>query len=301
MEELFFFPESQENNNANENFYVVNGSKCDLLNQETPCSRIRNDWSIVLVKSGIISFNDKRKTISKGEIFIFPPNEKQDFTYSKNASFVWLFLNGKEVPSIIEKFSIPILKSCIVRQDNLLLMLDNIANEYLSKSVGYEEIASLYAKMFLCSIKRELNVHGAKSKDHLKNIVFSMYSNPHISNTECAEICFMSRENFIRAFKAQYGMTPHKFKQNIIITRAKELLTKTNLTITAISETLGFSDNPLYFNNYFKNVVGMYPLKFRTTNQTENLKKTPQKRQKSLKKANNFDIQLAQKAPDLNR
>ncbi len=285
MEELFIFPQSQENQNVDENFYIVNCSKCDLLQQESSCSRVRTDWSILLVKSGAISFRDSHETVAKGEIYIFPPNANQDFIYNKNSSFFWLFLNGKDVPLIIEKFSIPTLKPCAIRQENLLFLLDNIVKEYLSKSVGYEEIASLYAKAFLYAIKRELNVHETKTKDHIKNIVFSMYSNPHISNTECAEICFMSRENFIRAFKAQYGMTPHKFKQNIIITRAKELLTKTNLTITAISETLGFSDNPLYFNNYFKNVVGMYPLKFRTTNQTENLKKETAKTTKKSKKS----------------
>ncbi len=287
MQELFLFPEPQENNNSNENFYIVNGSKCDILDQETSCSRVRNDWSIVLVKSGSITFRDRRETVSKGEIFIFPPDQKQDFIYSKNTSCFWLFLNGKEVPLIVEKFAIPTLVSCVIKQENLILLLDNIAKEYLAKNVGYEELASLYAKMFLCSIKRELNMHSAKSKDHLKNIVFSMYSNPHISNTECAELCFMSRENFIRAFKAQYGMTPHKFKQNIIITRAKELLIKSNLTITAISETLGFSDNPLYFNNYFKNVVGMYPLKFRTLHQSSNVKNNTPPRKKDTKSKKN--------------
>ena len=287
MEELFIFPESQENKNANENFYIVNCSKCDLLHQDLACSRVRKDWSIVLVRAGAISFHDRHETVSKGEIFIFPPEQKQDFSYAKNSAFFWLFLGGDEVQKIIEKFEIPTLKSCSVRSENLIMLLDNIVREYQAKSVGYEEIASLYAKAFLYTIKRELNTKETKSKDHLKNIVFSMYSNPHISNTECAEICFMSRENFIRAFKAQYGMTPHKFKQNIIISRAKELLTKTNLTITAISETLGFSDNPLYFNNYFKNVVGMYPLKFRTENHVKVAKNStpPRKNHKKTTKS----------------
>ncbi len=284
MEELFIFPESQENKNANENFYIANCSKCDLLHQETSCKRVRSDWSILLIRAGGISFLDNHESVTKGEIYIFQPDEKQDFLYAKNSSFFWLFLGGKEVPSIIEKFSIPVSKPCAVKQENLLLILDNIVKEYLAKNVGYEDIAHLYAKAFLYTIKRELNVHETKTKDHLKNIVFSMYSNPHISNTECAELCFMSRENFIRAFKAQYGMTPHKFKQNIIVTRAKELLTKTNLTVTAISETLGFSENPLYFNNYFKNIVGMYPLKFRTQNQLKNTQKDGAKSTKRTKK-----------------
>ena len=176
-------------------------------------------------------------------------------------------MGGKEADLIIEKLALPTLIPCQVRQETLVLILDGIIKEFLTKNIGYEEVATLSAKAFLYNLKREMSAHVVKGKEHLKSIVFSMYSNPHISNTECAEICFMSRENFIRAFKAQYGMTPHKFKQNIIITRAKELLTKTNLTITAISEMLGFSENPLYFNNYFKNIVGMYPLKFRTENQ----------------------------------
>ena len=284
MEEFFIFPESQENLNANEDFYIVNCSKCDSIQQDLSVNRVRKDWSIVIVETGSITLRNQNKNVSKGDFFIFPPNSPQDFFYSKNASFFWLFLSGKEVDFIIEKFQIPTQKPCAVRQENLIALLNNIISEYLSKNVAYEEVSVLCAKTFLYSLKRELNPHETKSKDLLKNIVFSMYSNPHISNTECAKSCFMSRENFIRAFKAQYGMTPHKFKQNIIITRAKELLLKTNLTVTAISETLGFSENPLYFNNYFKNIVGMYPLKFRTLNQTENLKNDAQKVTRKSKK-----------------
>ncbi len=287
MEELYIFPTSQENLNANENFYIVNCSKCDIAQQDSAVSRVRSDWSIVLMVAGSLSLHNENKNLSKGEFFIFPPEAKQEFSYSKNASFYWLYLSGKEVDFIIENFQIPTQKPCAIKQETLVALLDNIISEYLTKNLAYEELALLSAKSFLYNLKRELNPHEKKGKDLLKNIVFAMYSNPHISNTECAQICFMSRENFIRAFKAQYGMTPHKFKQNIIITRAKELLIKSNLTVTAISETLGFSDNPLYFNNYFKNIVGMYPLKFRTQNQTSNTKSDtppPKKKCKKTKK-----------------
>lgn len=267
MEELFIYPEAQENNFEGQSFFLSNCSKCDLAQTEKSYKRVRKDWSILLVRTGSVSISDKKTTVSKGEFFIFPPNENQDILCQENASFYWLFVGGKEADLIIEKLALPTLIPCQVRQENLILVLDGIIKEFLTKNIGYEEVATLSAKAFLYTLKREMSAHVAKGKEHLKSIVFSMYSNPHISNTECAEICFMSRENFIRAFKAQYGMTPHKFKQNIIITRAKELLTKTNLTITAISEMLGFSENPLYFNNYFKNIVGMYPLKFRTENQ----------------------------------
>ena len=104
MEELFIFPETQENQNSNQDFYIVNCSKCELVQQESFCNRVRNDWSILLVRAGSISFRDGHETVSKGEIYIFPPNAQQNFSYSKNSSYFWLFLSGKEVDFIIKKY-----------------------------------------------------------------------------------------------------------------------------------------------------------------------------------------------------
>ena len=73
----------------------------------------------------------------------------------------------------------------------------------------------------------------------------------------------MSVNHFIRIFKAQFGMTPQKFKQNILITQAKEFLTNSQLTITEIAHAMGFNDNPLYFSDFFKSIVGMYPSNYR--------------------------------------
>ena len=192
MEELFIYPEPQENNFDGQSFYLSNCSKCDLTQTEKSCKRVRSDWSILLVRSGSISISNKNIAISKGEFFIFPPNENQDILYQENASYYWLFVGGKEADLIIEKLALPILTPCQVRQENLVLILDGIIKELLTKNIGYEELATISAKAFLYNLKREMSAHIAKGKEHLTNIVSSMYSNPHISNTECAEICFMS-------------------------------------------------------------------------------------------------------------
>lgn len=46
------------------------------------------------------------------------------------------------------------------------------------------------------------------------------------------------------------------------------MLTETSLSITEIANSLGFSDNPLYFNSYFKSFVGIYPSLYRKENST---------------------------------
>ena len=48
-----------------------------------------------------------------------------------------------------------------------------------------------------------------------------------------------------------------------MITQAKEFLTDSQLSITEIAHAMGFNDNPLYFSDFFKSAVGMYPSNYR--------------------------------------
>ena len=117
----------------------------------------------------------------------------------------------------------------------------------------------------------------------VKEVILAMYSNPHISNDECAKICLMSKDHFIRIFKSATGLTPVQFKKHIIIARAKNLLLKTNLSITSIAISSGFSEYPLYFNRMFKNETGYYPSDFRKAFAEKSSESTDKKSIKSKK------------------
>ena len=53
-------------------------------------------------------------------------------------------------------------------------------------------------------------------------------------------------------------MTPLQYRDNLIVKKAKVLLKLEEITISEISEILGFTD-VAYFSRFFKKHVGMSP------------------------------------------
>lgn len=68
-----------------------------------------------------------------------------------------------------------------------------------------------------------------------------------------------------RVFKKQYGITPLAFVNAIRMTRAKNLLRDTDLTISQVADELGFS-NLSYFSKLFKKYTNLWPREFRVVN-----------------------------------
>ena len=72
----------------------------------------------------------------------------------------------------------------------------------------------------------------------------------------------LSYVQFLRRFKASTGITPFQYLANLRVTHAKQLLTKTELSIKEIAPQCGF-DNEFYFCNFFKKQPRMSPSSYR--------------------------------------
>jgi AraC-like DNA-binding protein len=77
-----------------------------------------------------------------------------------------------------------------------------------------------------------------------------------------AQIACVSPANFIRTFRATFGETPHRYLQRRRIERAMYLLRTTDLSVTDICMTVGFSSLGT-FSRTFSEVVGESPSRFR--------------------------------------
>ena len=91
-----------------------------------------------------------------------------------------------------------------------------------------------------------------------------IYNNTHlmVSMEKAAQLCHLSPGYFSRSFTREFGKNYTTYIIALKIKCAKELLTKTDLPISQISEQLGFND-PGYFTKIFKKQEYLTPSLYR--------------------------------------
>ena len=72
----------------------------------------------------------------------------------------------------------------------------------------------------------------------------------------------MSRPNFFRCFKREFGISPVEFILNERVKAAKQLLMNADVTITQACYAIGIN-NLSYFFKLFKRIEGQTPNEFR--------------------------------------
>ena len=77
-----------------------------------------------------------------------------------------------------------------------------------------------------------------------------------------AQLCHLSEDRFIRAFKDYTGLPPYRYQLKMRITRAVEMLENTGISVAECGETVGFADNA-YFCRIFKKFTGHPPSYYR--------------------------------------
>ena len=103
------------------------------------------------------------------------------------------------------------------------------------------ELYTLLDKMF--TDKEDLSDFEARYKDISPAIkVIERHPEQNITNSELAEMCFMSESSFLRKFK-QYssGISPMQYRNHIRIMRAEEFVNTVN-SLSEIADILGFYD-----------------------------------------------------------
>lgn len=92
------------------------------------------------------------------------------------------------------------------------------------------------------------------------------YIHDHLSDDiaveRLAELTGLSTGHFARAFRSSYGMPPHQFIIEKRIARASALLQQSNMSITDIALSTGFS-SPSHFGAQFRKRLGVSPFTFR--------------------------------------
>ena len=88
--------------------------------------------------------------------------------------------------------------------------------------------------------------------------------NEDITLETISDLFYISPSYFSRTFKKMCGISFSEYLNNVRVKEACKLLFKTDISVTEIFESTGFSSHA-HFDRVFKNLTGMSPLSYRKT------------------------------------
>lgn len=223
--------------------------------------------------SGKFIYDKQEYTLSAGDcIFV---DCKKLYAHSSSAenlwTLKWIHFYGPNMSGIYEKYVERGGTPVFTPQDttpfsNLLTDLLAVAgsSDYIRDMKINEKITSLLTLIMGESWHPENNVRIGIKKQSLQHIKAYLEENyqKKISLDKLAERFYINKFYLSRIFKEQFGVTVLSYIDQVRITRAKQLLRFSDLTVEEVGRMVGIDDGA-YFNRVFRKVEGMSPGEYR--------------------------------------
>lgn len=183
---------------------------------------------------------------------------------------VLTFSEIKIVAEMVFHLSNYIVEEALNKNLTLEMYQQALRNEIPSVPSGYttqsiEDTKNAITSTLLDSRLKSSSVNAFSCNNPVLKPIFS-YIHEHKSETvslkKAAELCHISPSHFSRIFTKETGEHYSNFISHLKITWSKQLLIETDLTITQISEELGFNETG-YFIKTFKKYENVTPAIYR--------------------------------------
>lgn len=232
-----------------------------------PCGR--QDYQIIYIEKGCgrVWKDDEMQTVQSGSTVVFKPGERQLYTFSaeSDAAYYWIHFTGVGAEEMLDRLGI---SSGIYKTGELAAFRDGI-----EKMFTVCRVENFTTEDFLTGCTITILAEAAKKlyikETAMEKVIAAMQSetaqNGRIS--DYAKICGLSEYHFIRKFKEETGMSPHRYKTKLLTEKAADLLAKTQMSVSDIADSLGYADS-LYFSRIFKKYIGVSPMNYRKVNKT---------------------------------
>ena len=250
--------------------YNVGYQKCDPLYQWGPGIRDHFLIHYIISGQGFYETNGKIYTLTAGDTFLVYPNQIVTYHADQNDpwEYAWVGFNGSDALSITNAtdFSMetPIIKQTAYGEEirhQFLHIYEARGNEF---DHAVEMTGRLYTALALFmkgAAKKPPQTSYDSYVQKATSYISSNYSYP-ITVEDVAAYVGLSRSHLFRSFEKVYDCSPKEYLTDFRIRQACALLRQTDLSITAIANSVGFENN-LYFSKAFHKVQGISPRKYR--------------------------------------
>ena len=148
--------------------------------------------------------------------------------------------------------------------------LRNILREMEQKNTGYEDVCQAYMEILIIRLMRSTAL-SVPSESHVVSTnrqcaAVRRYIDLHFKESltleQLAEEAHMNKFYLSHTFKKEYGISPINYMISKRIEESKYLLAETDLSLSQISQLLGFSSLS-YFSQVFRKTQSVPPMEYR--------------------------------------
>lgn len=226
---------------------------------------------VVLSGAGKLTYGGVEHELREGDCVFIDCRKPYSHSTSDNLwALRWCHFYAPSMSAIYEKYcergGQPVLHSSEVAQ--IVLLLNELYN--LASSQDYIRDMRINEKLSaLLTLLMEQSWHpesATVSRKHLELVEIKAYLDEHYTQRivldDLTEKFFINKYYLARIFKETYGTTINSYLISKRITRAKQLLRFSDLTVDEIGSAVGMSDAN-YFSRAFRKIEGISPSEYR--------------------------------------
>jgi len=241
---------------------------------DNSAGRILNELQIIYITEGqgyFISQYCPITEVNAGTIIIVHPNVRHVYYPKKETGWRenWVGLKGKILERLIKNNVFPKEKPIckIGISETIINLYQNLFRLAETQNTGYQQLMAGIIFHLLAHIRyKYLNIAPKKSKvkDKINHACINIRENINkkISPVDIANELNIGYSLFRREFKLITGLSPNQYILKQKLSKSKELLLTTDLTISEIAFELQF-ENVSQFSSLFKKKEGMNASDFR--------------------------------------
>ncbi len=245
------------------------------------------ELELIVFSEGAMVICDHTYPVRQGDVIFRKPGQYTQGIMPYSCYFVCIDLLGNtgKAPSSYDIYNKQKFQNTIINPviesiptifhpphpEKYQFIFDSILKEYISASPGTELILKSYALNLIYMLYQDcinplINKTVPMSPHYgtIKKVIEFIDENieKKILLNDLAALTNLSPNHFHKVFSETMGITPNVFITKLRLDKAKDLLIRTDLTISDISAKCGF-DNIPYFSYLFKKQIKLSPGEFR--------------------------------------
>lgn len=250
--------------------YNVGFQKCDALYQWGPGIRDHYLIHYIISGEGYYQVRGKRFHLHSGDCFLVYPNTEVTYYADEQNpwEYAWVGFTGSDAAIILQATDFSKSSPIIQNTPNGDTICNQILNIYDARGNEFEHAVEMTGLLYTTLA---LLMHNARKSSDTNTAqsyvqkgieyITANYSYP-ITIEDIASYVGLSRSHLFRSFRTVLGVSPKEYLTDFRIKQSCLLLERSDLSITAIANSIGF-DNSLYFSKAFHKEKGMSPKEYR--------------------------------------